>query len=93
MAEKILIKTVQHAPEEVPTLYTHAEVMRELGRAKQQRLARMPLPVARVQFGGNLIGLWTRNQIEQLRAHYGSTPRPMKRRSTGGAEGKDEDNG
>lgn len=80
MAEKILIKTVQRAPEEVPTLYTHAEVMRELGRAKQQRLARMPLPVARVQFGGNLIGLWTRNQIEALRAHYGSTPRPMKRR-------------
>ena len=86
MAEKILIKTVQHAPEEVPTLYTPAEVMRELGRAKQQRLARMPLPVARVQFGGNLIGLWTRNQIEQLRSHYGSKPRAMKKR-------KGEDNG
>lgn len=85
MAEKILIKTVRNAPEEVPTLYTHAEVMRELGRAKQQHLARMPQPVARVQFGGNLVGLWTRNQIEALRAHYGSTPRAMKKR-------KDADN-
>lgn len=86
MATKILIKTVKHAPEEVPELLTHAAVMAALGRNKQQSFKLMPPPVATTQFGGNTVGLWTWEQVEELREIYGSKPRAMKRR-------KGEDNG
>lgn len=90
MATKILIKTVKHAPEEVPELLTHAAVMAAVGRNKQQSFKLMPPPVATTRFGGNTVGLWTWEQVEELREIYGSSPRPMKRRA---AVKEGEDNG
>lgn len=70
----------------LPTFYTKIAVNRELGRAKQQNLAAMPLPVAYVKAGeGRRMPVYSQAQVERLRKIYGDKPRkyaPRKPKQT-----------
>lgn len=70
----------------LPTFYTKIAVNRELGRAKQQNLAAMPLPVAYVKAGeGRRMPIYSQAQVERLRKIYGDKPRkyaPRKPKQT-----------
>lgn len=69
----------------LPTFYTKIAVNTELGRAKQQNLAAMPLPVAYVKAGeGRRMPIYSQAQVDRLRKIYGYKPRkyaPRKKKN------------
>lgn len=69
----------------LPTFYTKIAVNRELGRAKQQNLAAMPLPVAYVKAGeGRRMPIYSQAQVDRLQKIYGDKPRkytPRKKKN------------
>lgn len=69
----------------LPTFYTKIAVNTELGRAKQQNLAAMPLPVAYVKAGeGRLMPIYSQAQVDRLQKIYGDKPRkyaPRKKKN------------
>lgn len=69
----------------LPTFYTKIAVNRELGRAKQQNLAAMPLPVAYVKAGeGRRMPIYSQAQVDRLLKIYTDKPRkyaPRKKKN------------
>lgn len=69
----------------LPTFYTKIAVNTELGRAKQQNLAAMPLPVAYVKAGeGRRMPIYSQAQVDRLQKIYGDKPRkyaPRKKKN------------
>lgn len=69
----------------LPTFYTKIAVNRELGRAKQQNLAKMPLPIAYVKAGeGRRMLIYSQAQVDRLLKIYGDKPRkysPRKKKN------------
>lgn len=69
----------------LPTFYTKIAVNRELGRAKQQNLAAMPLPVAYVKAGeGRRMPIYSQAQVDRLLEIYTDKPRkyaPRKKKN------------
>ena len=78
----------------LPTFYTKIAVNTELGRAKQQNLAAMPLPVAYVKAGeGRRMPIYSQAQVDRLRKLYGDkprkySPRKKKNQNTDNTEGE-----
>lgn len=76
----------------LPTFYTKIAVNTELGRAKQQNLAALPLPVAYVKAGeGRRMPIYSQAQVERLRKIYGDKPRkyaPRKKKKNNTTQGE-----
>lgn len=76
----------------LPTFYTKIAVNTELGRAKQQNLAAMPLPVAYVKAGeGRRMPIYSQAQVDRLRKLYGDKPRkyaPRKKKKNNTTQGE-----
>lgn len=76
----------------LPTFYTKIAVNRELGRAKQQNLAAMPLPVAYVKAGEDRrMPIYSQAQVDRLREIYGDKPRkyaPRKKKKNNTTQGE-----
>lgn len=76
----------------LPTFYTKIAVNTELGRAKQQNLAAMPLPVAYVKAGeGRRMPIYSQAQVDRLQKIYGDKPRkyaPRKKKKNNTTQGE-----